>query len=432
MLVAVPLHAAPPAGFEAHAEELRKASGVPGMWIAIVEQGKPTLARGFGVRKLGEPAPVGPDTIFPTGSTGKAVTVAALATLVDAGKIGWDDKVVRPAARLSDVRRVGHARDDHPRPAGPSQRTRVGRGRSAVRPAHEHSPRRSRCKRLRYIKPATSFRSGYAYDNVLYMVAGQLIERSPARPGKITCASTCSPAGMLHSTTDETRASRLRTARIRTRAWTAACAASAIRKLLDERDVLGTHAAPAGGSRSARTTWHAGCGSSSRTASCRRRARLFSEAAHDRCGSRVLDADRPRGRRSRSRPSRCSTAYALGWDVRDYRGAKILWHGGAVFGFMTAVVLMPEKDVGFAICINSEDGEITRGLMFELLDHYLGLPHERLADQADRVQAEARRRKHCRRSNDAGANPRRSDLRCRSRATPAPTPIPGTATSKSP
>ena len=94
MLVAVPVHAAPPEGFEARVEALRKASGVPGMSIAIVEQGKPTLARGFGVRKLGEPAPVGPDTIFPTGSTGKAVTVAALATLVDAGKIGWDDKVV--------------------------------------------------------------------------------------------------------------------------------------------------------------------------------------------------------------------------------------------------------------------------------------------------------------------------------------------------
>jgi hypothetical protein len=66
--------------------------------------------------------------------------------------------------------------------------------------------------------------------------------------------------------------------------------------------------------------------------------------------------------------------YALGWDVADYRGAKIVWHGGAVFGFLTAVVLLPEKQVGFAIEINSEDGEIIRGLMYELLDHYLGLP----------------------------------------------------------
>ena len=70
--------------------------------------------------------------------------------------------------------------------------------------------------------------------------------------------------------------------------------------------------------------------------------------------------------------------YALGWDVRDYRGAKMVWHGGAVFGFLTAVVLIPEKHVGFSIEINSEDGEIIIGLMYELLDHYLGLPPGRL------------------------------------------------------
>jgi hypothetical protein len=66
--------------------------------------------------------------------------------------------------------------------------------------------------------------------------------------------------------------------------------------------------------------------------------------------------------------------YALGWDVRDYRGAKIVWHGGAVFGFLAAVVLIPERHVGFSILINSEDGEIINGLLFELLDHYLALP----------------------------------------------------------
>ncbi len=66
--------------------------------------------------------------------------------------------------------------------------------------------------------------------------------------------------------------------------------------------------------------------------------------------------------------------YALGWDVRDYRGTRIVWHGGAVFGFLAAVVLIPEKNVGFAIEVNSEDREIVNGLLFELLDHYLGAP----------------------------------------------------------
>jgi hypothetical protein len=66
--------------------------------------------------------------------------------------------------------------------------------------------------------------------------------------------------------------------------------------------------------------------------------------------------------------------YALGWDVQDYRGTKIIAHGGAVFGSLTTVVLIPEKNIGFSIAVNSEEGQIVRGLMNELLDHYLGFP----------------------------------------------------------
>jgi hypothetical protein len=65
--------------------------------------------------------------------------------------------------------------------------------------------------------------------------------------------------------------------------------------------------------------------------------------------------------------------YGLAWDVQDYRGAKLIWHGGAVLGSLATVVLLPEKNVGFFIAVNSEDGELVLGLMYELLDHYLGL-----------------------------------------------------------
>ena len=66
--------------------------------------------------------------------------------------------------------------------------------------------------------------------------------------------------------------------------------------------------------------------------------------------------------------------YALGWDVKDYHGAKIVSHGGAVLGFQSVVVMIPDRNIGFAVEINSEDGEILLGLTYELLDHYLGLP----------------------------------------------------------
>ena len=85
--------AGPPSGLDARIESVIRDHGVPGMAVAIVENGKVVHAKGYGVRKLGSPELVDADTIFQTGSTGKAVTTAALAVLVDQKKIKWDDKV---------------------------------------------------------------------------------------------------------------------------------------------------------------------------------------------------------------------------------------------------------------------------------------------------------------------------------------------------
>ncbi len=80
--------------------------------------------------------------------------------------------------------------------------------------------------------------------------------------------------------------------------------------------------------------------------------------------------------------------YGLGWEIRDYGGARIIWHSGGVFGFVTVVVLIPEKNVGFAITQNSEDGQARFGLMYELLDHYLGRPAKDWPAQITKVRKE--------------------------------------------
>lgn len=376
MLVAAPVHAAPPEGFEARVEELRKAAGVPGMYVAVVEQGKPTLARGFGVRKLGDPAPVGPDTIFPTGSTGKAVTVAALATLVDAGKIGWDDKVIDrlPGFQMYDawVTREMTIRDLLVHRSGLG----LGAGDLLFVP-RTNIPRAEAVRRLRYIKPATSFRSSYAYDNVLYMVAGQLIEAVTGETWEdYVREHVFAPAQMLHSTSDAE--SRFATA---DRAFPHARMNGGLRgagdqELLDERDELGRSAAPAGGlavSANDMNKWLLLQLAHGKLPDGRR---LFSDAAHEQMWKPVVLLPTGSLGPEFKLTDPLFAAYALGWDVQDYRGTKIIWHGGAVFGFKTAVVLMPQQDVGFAICINSEDGALARGLMYELLDHYLSLPRE--------------------------------------------------------
>jgi CubicO group peptidase (beta-lactamase class C family) len=367
---------APPADFAQHVEKVRIAIGVPGMAIAIVENDQVTLARGFGVRALRSSERVDGDTIFPTGSTGKAFTVADLAILVDEGRIGWDDRVTDrlPGFEMYDpwVTREMTIRDLLVHRSGLG----LGEGDLLFVP-RTNLTRAESVRRLRYLKPATSFRSGFAYDNVLYMVAGQLIEAVSGETWeKFTTERVLRPAGMLHSTSDE--AARFADP---DRAQPHARMDGGMRgvgtqELLDERDELGRNGAPAGGlavSANDMARWlriqldggllpdHGG--------------RLFSAAAHEQMWTPVTLQPVAQLPAALQPTQPMFDTYALGWEIHDYGGARIVWHGGAVFGFKAAVVLIPEKRVGFAIEINSEDGEIIRGLMFELLDHYLGRAH---------------------------------------------------------
>ncbi|WP_375396573.1 serine hydrolase [uncultured Sphingomonas sp.] len=374
LVMAAPALADPPGGFDARVEALRAKAGVPGLAIAIVENGKVVLARGYGIRKLGSAARVDADTLFMNGSTGKAMTVAALATLVDAGKLGWDDKVVDrlPGFQMYDawVTREMTIRDLLVHRSGLG----LGAGDLLFVPRGNLS-RAEIVRRLRFIKPATSFRNAYAYDNILYTVAGALIETvSGQRYEDYLRDHVFKPAGMATATGDP--AVRLATT---DRATPHARIGGVVRGLapqqvLDERDQLGQSSAPAGllaVSANDLAKWiqlqlaHGKLPGG---------GRLFSEAAATEMWKPVtIEPISP------APPELAGTQptfqnYALGWEVRDYRGARIVWHAGGVFGFTTIVALIPDRNVGFAITLNCEDSIIRMGLMYELLDHYLGAP----------------------------------------------------------
>lgn len=373
-LFAAPALAAPPPKFDAHVEALRQARGVPGLAIAIVENGRVVLAKGYGVRKLGAPDQVDADTIFPTGSTGKAFTTAALATLVDAGKIGWDDRVIDhlPGFQMYDpwVTREMTIRDLLVHRSGLG----LGEGDLLFVPRSNLS-RAETVRRVRFLKPATSFRSGFAYDNILYMVAGQLIEAvSGERWEDYVRNHVLLPAGMTHSTTDsEPRFSDP------DRAYPHARVSGAVRGLgkqvlLDERDELGRNAAPAGGLAISANDMGRWLTIQLARGRLPGGGRLYSEAAQTEMWKPQVLLPVTPGPVSLAATKPMFDTYALGWFVRDYRGARLVWHEGAVLGFQSIVALLPEKNVGFAMEINSEDGELMLGLMYELLDHYLGLP----------------------------------------------------------
>ena len=372
--VAAPAWAEPPADIAESVEALRKKVGAPGVSIAIVEDGRTTLSRGWGVRKLGARAPVDKATLFQTGSTGKAMTAAALAILVDEGKIGWDDPVIRhmPWFRMYDpwVTREITIRDLLVHRSGLG----LGQGDLMFVP-RTHLTRKQTVERVAHLKPKTSFRSAYAYDNILYAVAGQLIEEVTGKTWEAFMRErVLRPGGMTDGTTDSEDRFR-----IANRSWPHARLSGPLRGLgdqqaLDERDELGRNGAPAGGLALSADDMAAWLKIQLAHGALPGGKRLFSEAQAAEMWKPVTpmpitplpDMLKP------AQPTQ--QAYALGWQVQDYRGHRIIQHGGGVFGSITRVVMIPDRNVGFAIMMNSEDSGMLLGLSYDLLDHYLASP----------------------------------------------------------
>src|SRR4051812_41203111 len=180
-------------------ERARQTFEVPGIAVAIVKDGRIVLSKGYGVRKLGDPAPVTPRSLFRIASNTKAFTTAALAMLVDEGKLRWDDRVVdhMPSFQMWDpyVTREMTVRDLLTHRSGLG----LGAGDLMFWPATDFT-RDEIIRRIRFLRPASSFRSRYAYDNLLYLVAGQMF---PLVAGKtweeFVQQRIFTPLGMTHT-----------------------------------------------------------------------------------------------------------------------------------------------------------------------------------------------------------------------------------------
>lgn len=370
----LPAAAAPPKDLDTMVETLRKQVGAAGVSIAIVEGDNTTVSRGWGVRKLGDPTPVDAATIFQTGSTGKAMTAAALAVLVDDGKIGWDDPIIKhmPWFRMYDawVTREMTIRDLLVHRSGLG----LGQGDLMFVP-RTNLTRRQTVERVAFLKPRTSFRSAYAYDNVLYAVAGQLVEEvSGKRWEDFIRERVLRPGGMLDATSDsEERFSHAN------RSFPHARLSGVLRglgpqQLIDERDELGRTAAPAGGLALSANDMAAWLHIQLAQGALPDGKRLFSAAQAREMWKPVTPMPVSNLPDSLKLAQPTYQSYALGWQVQDYRGHRMISHGGGVFGSITRVVMLPDQKVGFAIMLNSEDSGMLLGLTYALVDHYLGLP----------------------------------------------------------
>jgi CubicO group peptidase (beta-lactamase class C family) len=363
--------AAPPPDLDALVKQSMQKFEVPGTLLAVVEPGRTPLTKGYGVRKLGESAPMNEHTLFSIASNSKAFTATALAILVDAGKLSWDDKV---ADRLPDFRMYdAYASHEMTIRDLLVHRSGLGLGAGDLLSWPETTvSRKDLVHRLRYIAPATSFRSGYAYDNILYVVAGRVIEEVSGESWEdFIVKHIFTPLGMNESV------SSLPRVKTDNRSWPHARLNGRARNVGGDVESLNIgqnrdNSAPAGGINASphdMVRWlqlqldRGVMGSS----------RLFSEAqAKEMWTPHVLV---PIGAEHPAIAAITPTfhTYALGWNIQDYRGHRIVTHTGFLEGAASATFLIPEQKVGFMVMINSEDTEAREAISYTLLDHYLGI-----------------------------------------------------------
>lgn len=370
-------YAAPPADLDAFIAQSMKMFGPPGMSVAVVEDGKVVLTKGYGIRSIATNAPVDAHTAFPIGSESKAFTSAALAILVDEGKLKWTDRVVDklPGFQMYDPYATEHmtVRDLLTHRSGLS----LGEGDLLIVPATTRT-RADIVHALRYLKPATGFRESFAYDNILYIVAGALVEAVSGETWEhFIEAHIFVPAGMTDAATayhgDAKNGVALH-ARIG-----GPIQGMGPQSIL-RHGLEGSASAPAGAinaSASDMARWmqlqlaHGKAFNSQQVFSAEQSTEMWkpyvvvSPDSFGAASSAVMAALSPKFQ-----------DYGLGWFVENYHGHTVIEHTGAVLGAVAALYLIPEKNVGIAVNINSEDGAARRAVAFHLLDYYLGVPDQ--------------------------------------------------------
>jgi CubicO group peptidase (beta-lactamase class C family) len=352
-----------PARFDADVSRALRAFQVPGTAIAVVKDGKVLLVKGYGVQRLGAPTPIDTHTMFQIASNTKAFTTACLAMLVDSGQLAWDDPVTRylPDFQLFDpwVTREFTIRDLV------THRSGLGLGAGDLLWFHSDYSRREIIRRLRAARPVSSFRSQYAYDNVLYAAAGEII---PAVTGTTWEAFVrqriLAPLGMMDTRTG------VADLRPGDRFATAHGALGGILQIvpLDTMDNIG----PAGALISSvidLARWVLVQLDSGRAGN----VRLWSAGQTREMWSAqtIMSIDDPRPPLAALRPN--FAAYALGWRVRDYRGHKLVSHTGGLAGMTSRMTLVPDQRLGIIVLTNGE-GSMYDALTYELLDHFFGAP----------------------------------------------------------
>jgi len=359
-------------------ERTLKTFDVPGIAVAIVKDDKMVFAKGYGFASLNTHKKVDENTLFGIASNSKAFTAAAIGILVDEGKLKLEDKVTDyiPEFRLYDpyVTAEFTIRDLLTHRSGLG----LGAGDLMDFPDSTDFTMKDVIHNLRFLKPVSSFRSKYDYDNQLYKVAGEVIARVSGMAWEDFIESRImKPLQMDHS-------------------------AASFQRIKDNADVAAAHASVDGKvtviPRYVTTTGNAAGGINSNLVDMSKWVivqmnsgkygngkQLFSEAVHWQMWSpqTIIPLS--------MEPTAYNThftAYGLGWALRDAHGYKEVSHTGGIDGMVTLVDLVPELKLGIIVLTNQQSGAAFQAIGNQIKDGYFGITgRDWVKTLSDRIKA---------------------------------------------
>jgi len=368
------------------AEQTLKAFNVPGIAVAVVKDDKVIHMKGYGVSSIITGKKTDENTLFAIASNSKAFTAAALGILVDEGKLTWETKVIDiiPEFRLynSYVTEDFNIKDLLTHRSGMG----LGAGDLMLWPDSSSFTKEEIIHNLRYLKQTSSFRTKYDYDNLLYLVAGEVVARVSGQSWEqFVEERIMKPLGMMKSSSSPGRA------RDRSNMIDAHVPVNGVLQVVPmyESDLLN----PAGGIISSvadMTKWvmmQLNRGKYGENNS----SQLLSERTHREMWTpqTIIPVRNPGPYKSHF------SAYGLGWGLTDVSGYLQASHTGGLAGIVTQVTLIPELKLGIIVFTNQQEGSAFTAITNSIKDSYLGVTGndwvKMLTENVERNRTEAKK-----------------------------------------
>lgn len=346
----------------------------PALGVAVVKDGATVLARGYGVKVQGRPTRADEHTVFAIASNTKNVTAAALAILVDEGRVKWDEpvKAYLPDFKLSDPYIGDHitVRDTLSHRAGFG----LGAGDLLFWPNSDRT-RAEVVAQAAFVPIEDGLRARYHYCNLMFVVAGAVLEAVSGMTWEAFIQTRIlDKVGMTETVPLARLADPARSALPHARVGPPLRTHGPMVQIAQSIAEVWNwdSAAAAGGICTTPADWAKWIAVRLNEGRLPDGSRLFSEdAAREMYRPNIIVGSSPGP--TAELPNRAiASTYAMGLQVQDYRGERIASHGGGSPGGISATVLIPGRKTGFCIFSNAEESFLLRALRSGISDLCMG------------------------------------------------------------